>query len=183
MSPSKMELRLHVKSMFSLMTKETLLEKSEGLSARLLEFLAGFKEGMTVGAYYPLGDEALWFINWDVNKVSLAFPRIGSDSMKFIHSSLDELKEWSEGGISFKSPPMDNPEVDPDVLLIPGRAFNDKGDRLGRGKGFFDKYLAGFKGIKIGICFDFQIFENIPLEPHDRPMDYVVTEKRILKME
>jgi len=178
-----MEMRIHVKSMFSLMTKETLLEKSEGLSARLLEFVAGFQEGLTVGAYYPLKDEALWFINWDVNKVRLAFPRIGFDSMKFILSSLDELKEWSEGGISFKAPPEGNPQVTPDVLLIPGRAFKVEGDRLGRGKGFFDKYLADFKGTKIGICFDFQIFENIPLEPHDQPMDYVVTEKRILKME
>jgi 5-formyltetrahydrofolate cyclo-ligase len=183
MSPSKMEMRIHVKSMFSLMTKEALLEKSEELSAQLFECLAGFKEGITIGAYYPLADEAQWFINWDVNKVRLSFPRIGSNSMEFVLSGLDELKEWRGEGISFRSPPEGNPKVAPDVLLIPGRAFNEKGDRLGRGKGFFDKYLAGFKGTKIGICFDFQIFENIPLEPHDLPMDYVVTEKRILKME
>ena len=178
-----MEMRKHIKNMFSQITKETLLKKSEELSAQLLKFVASFKEGKVTGAYYPLEDEALWFINWDVNRAELAFPRIESDSMRFIRSSLDELKDWSENGISFKAPPEGNPEVTPDVLLIPGRAFDDKGNRLGRGKGFFDKYLANFKGIKIGICFDFQIFENIPLEPHDQAMDYVVTEKRILKME
>jgi len=183
MSPSKMEVRKHIKEMFSHVTKETLLEKSEELSAQLFTFLDGYKEGLTVGAYYPLEDEALWFINWDVNKVRFAFPRIGSNSMRFILSTLDELKDWSENGISFKAPPKENPEVVPDVLIIPGRAFDDKGNRLGRGKGFFDRYLADFSGLKIGVCFDFQVIEVIPLEPHDLPMDIVVTEKRILKME
>lgn len=165
------------------MTKEALLEKSEELSAQLLKFVSSFKEGKIIGAFYPLEDETLWFINWDVNKANLAFPRIDSNSMKFFQSTLDELKDWSDNGISFKAPPVGNPVVTPDVLLIPGRAFDDKGNRLGRGKGFFDKYLADFSGLKIGICFDFQVIEVIPLEPHDLPMDFVVTEKRILKME
>ena len=180
MSPSKMEMRKRIKELFSHKTKETLLEKSEELSSKLFKFV---KKDLTLGAYYPLEDEALWFINWDVNKVRLAFPRVGTDTMRFILSSMDELKDWSHAGISFKAPPEENIEVIPDAIIIPGRAFDIKGNRLGRGKGFFDKYLAGFKGIKIGICFDFQIFENIPLEPHDLAMDYVVTDKRILKME
>ena len=52
--------------------------------------------------------------------------------------------------------------------------FDAQGNRLGRGKGFYDRLLASEGPLKVGVCFDFQFFERIPVEPHDRPVDRVV---------
>ena len=64
-----------------------------------------------------------------------------------------------------------------DLIVVPGLAFSR--DRLGRGGGFFDRLLAGpaAEAYKLGVCFDFQLLESIPIEPHDIVMDTVATEE------
>jgi len=67
----------------------------------------------------------------------------------------------------------------PDLILAPGLAFDLRGGRLGKGKGFYDRYLAGFRGFKAGLAYDVQITEkNLPLDAHDQTMDAVVTDQR-----
>ena len=64
---------------------------------------------------------------------------------------------------------------DIEVAVIPGMAFDRNGHRLGRGKGYYDRMLAQMPQIyKIGICFDFQLLENIPHDTHDILMDEVI---------
>ena len=65
-----------------------------------------------------------------------------------------------------------------DLVLVPGIAFTRAGGRMGRGFGFFDRFLAhrAARAIKIGIGFNFQIVESLPLEPHDVKLDLVVTD-------
>lgn len=67
------------------------------------------------------------------------------------------------------------------AIIIPGVAFDIKCNRLGYGLGFYDRFLKGAKCIKIGLCMDVQITPSLPIEGHDVPMDYVVSEKRIIK--
>lgn len=66
-----------------------------------------------------------------------------------------------------------------DVWLVPGLAFDPRGNRLGRGIGHFDRLLCGARGVKIGLAYDFQLIEEVPSEPHDVRMDFIVTETRI----
>lgn len=62
-----------------------------------------------------------------------------------------------------------------DLAIIPGMSFDDKGNRLGRGKGYYDRFLARVPSLyKIGLCFDFQKTENVPCEPTDVAMDEVL---------
>ncbi|MCG8460854.1 MAG: 5-formyltetrahydrofolate cyclo-ligase [Holophagales bacterium] len=68
-----------------------------------------------------------------------------------------------------------------DVALVLGLAFDFQGMRLGYGGGYFDRFLAGRALFKIGLAFDLQIVEALPIEPHDVPMDAVVTEARALR--
>ncbi|MDO5526795.1 MAG: 5-formyltetrahydrofolate cyclo-ligase [Prevotella sp.] len=64
---------------------------------------------------------------------------------------------------------------DIDVAVVPGMAFDRNGHRLGRGKGYYDRILAQMpQAYKIGICFDFQLMENIPHDAHDVSMDEVI---------
>lgn len=61
-----------------------------------------------------------------------------------------------------------------DLIIVPGVAFDKNYNRMGRGKGFYDKLLLQQNSFKLGICFDVQLFESIPSEPHDIAMDLVI---------
>ena len=69
-----------------------------------------------------------------------------------------------------------------DLLLVPGLAFDSRGGRLGRGKGFYDRLLAGSHGIKCGISFEWQLVESVPTEAHDAILDCIVTPTRWMKI-
>lgn len=66
------------------------------------------------------------------------------------------------------------------LILVPGIAFDRTGNRLGRGGGFYDRLLAEYPGATaIGLCFDFQLVDSLPVEPHDRPVNWIVTESQV----
>lgn len=69
--------------------------------------------------------------------------------------------------------------VDPsqiEMMVIPGVAFDRRGNRMGRGKGFYDRLLQTAKATKIGVGYEFQLMDEIPVEEHDVPMDIVITQ-------
>jgi 5-formyltetrahydrofolate cyclo-ligase len=68
-----------------------------------------------------------------------------------------------------------------DLVLVPGMAFDLNGNRLGRGKGFYDWLLVEASGVKCGICHDMQLQENIPVEPHDATVDFILTPGKCVK--
>jgi 5,10-methenyltetrahydrofolate synthetase len=67
-----------------------------------------------------------------------------------------------------------------DLALAPGVAFDAGGHRLGRGRGYYDRLLEPFAGVAAGVAFDWQILERVPVEPHDRRLDVIVTPTRWL---
>lgn len=70
-----------------------------------------------------------------------------------------------------------------DMVVIPGLAFDRRGFRVGRGRGFYDRFLAqqDFQGIRAALCFHEQLQgESIPCEPHDVPMNLIVTDKEVV---
>lgn len=67
------------------------------------------------------------------------------------------------------------------ITIIPGLAFGRSGERLGRGKGHYDRFLTTHpQTIRIGLAYDWQILQDIPQETHDQTMDLIVTETNIL---
>ena len=73
------------------------------------------------------------------------------------------------------------PVTRPHVWLVPGLAFDRNGNRLGRGKGYFDALLAHAPGVKIALAHDFQLLNEVPTEVHDVRMDFIVTEAQVLQ--
>lgn len=67
-----------------------------------------------------------------------------------------------------------------DVIVVPGRAFDMRGVRLGWGKGYYDRFLKTIHTCTIGLAYDFQLFTHLPENTDDVPMDFVITEKRIV---
>jgi 5-formyltetrahydrofolate cyclo-ligase len=78
-------------------------------------------------------------------------------------------------------PTADAPEVFPDVLLVPMLAFDRRGFRLGYGGGFYDRTLEKLRRLKkvvaIGVAYHAQMMDEVPVGPHDAPLDYVMTEQ------
>ena len=75
--------------------------------------------------------------------------------------------------------------VVPEIIIVPGLAFDQRGHRLGYGKGYYDRLLKGLdrgKTMRIGIAFDFQLMDRIPTTRDDEKMDRIVTEKRVVKI-
>ncbi|MDO5088264.1 MAG: 5-formyltetrahydrofolate cyclo-ligase [Leptotrichiaceae bacterium] len=72
-----------------------------------------------------------------------------------------------------------------ELVIVPAVAFDKSKNRIGFGKGYYDRFLSKMKKNRnipliIGICYDFQIFDNIPSEKHDVKIDIVITEKNII---
>lgn len=79
-------------------------------------------------------------------------------------------------------PPVsdDSPE-DYDIVFVPGVAFDKRGGRLGRGRGFYDRFLQKTKGLRVGLAFSFQVLEQIPTSEQDENLDVLVTEDLIYR--
>lgn len=69
-----------------------------------------------------------------------------------------------------------------DCILVPGCAFGRNFHRIGYGKGYYDRFLPRAKNaVKIGLCYDFSLVENLTADPMDIPVDIIVTEKEVLR--
>ena len=65
------------------------------------------------------------------------------------------------------------------LMILPGLAFDFNGNRLGYGKGFYDRYLKKGNFIKVGLAYDFQVVDKLEVKEHDQKMDVIVTEKAV----
>ena len=114
----------------------------------------------------------------------LALPRFNAAANAYeAVRVIDPVRELATGPFQVREPVAACPVVALnrlDLALVPGLGFDARGHRLGRGKGHYDRLLAGFTGMKIGVAFDFQIVAEVPREPHDIALDAVVTPTRWL---
>ncbi len=67
-----------------------------------------------------------------------------------------------------------------DLIITPGAAFDERGNRLGYGAGFYDRILSAFTGTTIALAFEAQIVPEVPTDEHDIPVKKIVTEKRVI---
>jgi 5-formyltetrahydrofolate cyclo-ligase len=108
------------------------------------------------------------------------------DSQTIIFRELMATTSLIETGFGTVGPGPDAAELDPDLMLIPLSAFDATGHRIGYGGGFYDRAIDRLlrKGLKprlIGIAFDLQKVEEIPSEPHDMPLDAILTESGLMR--
>lgn len=114
----------------------------------------------------------------------LALPRVTkiSEPMVFHHHA-DPFDEGDlvDGPLGLRQPRADAPVIEPDVLFMPLLGFDRNGQRLGQGGGFYDRWLAAHPHtIAIGMAWDVQEVEDLPLEAHDMPLAAIITPTRLL---
>lgn len=93
------------------------------------------------------------------------------------------IEHLTSGPFGIPEPDITCPVVRRDslsLILVPGLCFDERGFRLGHGGGYYDRYLTGFSGSSVALCRDRLLLPNLPVEPHDRPVDLVLTETRCL---
>lgn len=118
---------------------------------------------------------------------TVAIPKVTGMDMNFhIISGKNSLQSLTEGYMGITEPDSTLPVLKENsgVIIVPGVAFDRKCNRSGYGKGFYDRFLAKYPDlIKIGIAFEFQIFDEIETNAFDIPMDYIITEQQIIRKE
>lgn len=111
------------------------------------------------------------------------FPRVDGDQLKFYRADTSEFTRSSFGVLEPKPEPSRLvPLSEISWMLVPGLGFDRRGVRLGRGKGYYDKALANYNGLSIGVCFNQSVTNtHLPKEPHDCVLNWIVTDSFVLK--
>lgn len=173
-------------------------EQAEFALCRHLHQLDAYNNAQTVLSFLSMDDE----ISTDEitaglidSSKTLALPRISNNVMDFyiLRKDITLTEQIETGSYSIREPKqnlikLSHTDITPScIVLVPGRAFTTDGKRLGRGKGFYDKYFHSFfssqkctKPYFAGICYECQILTDLPCEDHDITMDCIVTENRII---
>ena len=181
----KKRFRLEIKDELALINRNELshmsLSISKNLQSLFPEFISNnLKTKVLIGVYSPIQKEPVWFYEMKESlQVNFAMVNMKSqERINFFRMELSKIKNGCDLKLS-----LDNKkeEVIPDIILIPGLGFTKKFERIGRGKGCYDRYLENFKGQKIGICFEKQIKEDVFATKQDVKMDMIITEKCIYK--
>ena len=164
-------------------TKTTLLDLSAKIMDRLEETDL-FQQASCIALYHAIPGEVqtAGLIEKWYRKKRLLLPLIkGNDLQLLLYAGKESLKTGVFGILEPSEDCEAVPESEIDLIIVPGVAFDRQHNRLGRGKGFYDRLLSTLDVPKIGICYDFQLKDQIPAEPFDRKMDLPIILLRLLK--
>ena len=179
--------KLKIRSKILILRKKKFNKK---LKINLDKFISFFKlnthNTKKIGGYYPsnyeIDDlEVLDFLEKKNYKISLPIVKKNNQMNFYEWSKKDPLKINKFGipePVSFKI-------VYPDILLVPLVGYDNDLNRLGYGGGFYDRYIEKIDKIKkvtkIGLAFSFQKIKSVPIDHYDKKLDFVITEKEIVK--
>lgn len=158
-------------------TTTTLRSQSAEILAAL-EAHPAFRAASTVLLYHSLPDEVYthdFIARWSGRKQVLLPVVTGDDLVLRKYTAPEDLAQGAYG-IEEPTGELFTDYEAIDFIAVPGIAFDRKGNRLGRGKGYYDRLLPRIpSAFKAGICFPFQMVEEVPSEPFDIRMDEVIT--------
>ena len=173
-TPSILKARLREK-----LRREERVGDSALVRKALAEWIRQHPQVHTIATYAALPDEVhLAELVMTFPEKRWLFPRVDGDQVRF-HASTNPALDLARGAFGILEPRADSPDVpigEIDAFLCPGMAFDQKGGRLGRGKGFYDRLLsmARSDAHKIGVAFPSQIVPDTYREPHDIVMDEII---------
>lgn len=184
MHESKRALRSELAARRARLSPGERAERALAIADRVAQ-VPGFAEARVVALYAPLGAEV------DPGELArraaargaiLAYPRAAPERrLEFATAAPGELVRGPLGALE---PPPGAPAIPPgavDCVVVPCLGVAPDGVRLGRGGGYYDATLPALaRALRIGVAFEVQLVPTLPREPHDEPLDAVVTEARTL---
>lgn len=176
----KYEIRRKIKNLRTMLDE---LEREQAAAQVFdrLEKTAAFLMAEHVLMYHSLPDELstrAFLRKWG-GKKHFYLPRVNGVNLDILPYDESRLEL---GAFHIEEPSGDD-LVSADTLeliIVPAVAFDRKGNRLGRGKGFYDRLLNTVRATKIGVGYEFQVYDELPAEPHDVPMDMIITQNETI---
>ncbi|MEE9402901.1 MAG: 5-formyltetrahydrofolate cyclo-ligase [Desulfobacteria bacterium] len=185
----KSEIRRSTVARRDALSKKQRAEKSAAIMSRLFEF-ANFLESKIVLFYLShkseVDTEPMIHKALALEKI-IALPLIDGEKREIIPLKIDNLDRDTQPGYRGIREPISQrckqiPVQQVNLAIIPGIAFDERGGRIGYGTGFYDRFIPNLDITtrKVALAFECQIVPQIPMEPHDRYTDIIITEKRIV---
>lgn len=182
---TKQTLRIKFREMERNRPTDQVKAASRAIVSRLTN-LEVFKRAKCVGAYLSLPSEVqteeIIRACWEAGK-QICVPYFIAEKRFYGMSRLDpdtpiKVKKWN-----LREPenpqPMDTTKLD--LILVPALAFDTTGVRLGHGGGHYDRLLLNVTGYRLGLAFHEQVAESLPREPHDEPVQAILTEQKLIE--
>jgi len=174
---NKQELRKHVCFLKNELSDKEKADRSENIFLQV-EKTDFFRNARYILIYWAMADEVQtrnFILKWRDEK-QIMLPCVNGWHMAMKKFTGEE--DLVEGKL-FRILEPDGPEFpEPekiDLVIVPGIAFDRNNNRMGRGKGYYDRFLSATKAKKVGVCWNFQLFDEVPTDPHDIKMDQVIT--------
>lgn len=181
MTIDKASLRRQMRQNKAALTPEQKIAES-GAVWQHVENTAAFAEAEHILLYHSLPDELCSHEavdRWVELGKTVYLPVVIGDDLVVRRYSREAMQQ---GEFNIMEPT--GLDIDTDVLqliIVPGVAFDKTGNRLGRGKGYYDRLLSRTKATCVGVCYNCQLVPTIPAEPHDKLMHYIITPDGVLK--
>ncbi len=160
-------------------------------SAAVLKLLTDweiYKKARAVMTYVSFGSE----VGTDaiIEKIlsdgkTAAVPLCG-DGAEMTARVIRARNELSPGTYGVPEPTESSPLLskdDIDLMIVPGLGFDKSGNRIGYGKGYYDRYLKNYRGVSVGLCCGACLRDNICGGPHDQKVDFIITENGLIEAE
>ncbi len=184
MIDAKKQIRSEVKLFKNSFSYEQLKEKSITIF-NIINSLPEVRLANYILSYWSLNDEVHTH-DWNKKQLllnkNILLPSVKDNDLEIRYfEGEDKMTIKEPFGIKESTGKILNDLSKIEVVLVPGLAFDEKFHRLGRGKGYYDRFLVKTNALKIGICFDFQLYKHIPHDIYDVEMDIIVSEKSFLK--
>ncbi len=173
----KEDIRRRVKSHKALLSDQEKLDAATAVFKALEESVA-FMMADRIMMYHSLPDElstTAFIDKWHTRK-HFFLPRVNGVNLQVLPYDKSRLQL---GSFHIEEPTGDDiQDIDTmELIVVPAVAYDRQGNRVGRGKGYYDRLLAGTKATKVGVGYDFQLIEeSIDTDTHDVPVDMVITE-------
>ena len=179
---TKKELRRQIKQLKAI-TPVAVREVEASMVFKSIEGMPVWKNSQHILCYWSLPDELPTHeaVNqWLVSGKNIYLPRVVGDDLEIVPyhgaQSLDDDNQFHIG-----EPVGDAVDASClELIIVPAVALDGNRNRLGRGKGFYDRLLTTTACPTIGVACDFQLVEEVPVEPHDRPLDCIVTSDTVI---
>lgn len=188
---SRQEIRREQRAVLAQLDPRWLRAASNDLCQRLTQFvdqpeMAGRSHILAWTAFFPGEVDLTSFISRQLGVRRLYLPRVASDaSMHFLSVGEGWSQSLAAGAFGIPEPDgsgdsYDTKNADQTIVLVPGLAFDSDGNRLGRGRGHYDRFLGRPQmraAVKVGICWSLQLIERVPTQSHDVELDFICHER------
>ena len=185
----KLEIRNEVSRILGSLTKDTLAARTSEIEDRLFDF-ANFLEAkialLYVSAEREVATGAILQRCFEAKKI-VVLPAFKKDKKEMRVMKVDRIDtDLKPGPRGVLEPDPNRCKIVPleciDIAIIPGVAFDEKGGRVGSGLGYYDRFmpLLPITTRKVALSLECQIFPQLPMESHDKHVDIIITEKRII---